>query len=193
MTTRGTLDSGRRYSRYQLVGLHHWTSSPQDASTNASTVATPRLPRARWLSASHRQRRLKNWHEPECCGRYSLQTGQHRGTPYTRGGCDMSTHVGPNDGRLYMRAIPSFWSPFEERVYQADLPTGGPTQTRTREESDQRSSSLMPTMMTRTMTATREEPDQDESSPHDWAIPRPLLRSSVTQFRGVRGTRPAIR
>ena len=61
-----------------------------------------------------------------------------------------------------------FWKPFEESVVESNDDSGmnSPTQTRTREEPDQRTLSG-----TNTVTKTREESDQDVENAQYRAIP----------------------
>jgi len=81
-------------------------------------------------------------------------------------------------------SMPSFWRHFEEAcpTSQTTSDAGAAwavkTQTRAREEPDQRDSST--SASTKTMTKTREEPDQDAANQQYNALPRKPGRGTKT-------------
>lgn len=80
-------------------------------------------------------------------------------------------------------AMSSFWGYFEENAVQekSDINLGVQTQTRAREENDQR----VIAQTTSTFTATREEPDQDTNNNVYRAIPttKIIFTKTLTEQR----------
>lgn len=74
-----------------------------------------------------------------------------------------------------------FWRHFEEVALEESLESSLDygTQTRQREEPDQRNSFVL--MGTKTLTETREEPDQDKSNEQFCAIPKQDACGTMTQ------------
>lgn len=81
---------------------------------------------------------------------------------------------------------PSFWAAFEEASDELSSESAMKTQTRAREEPDQRASGLGAS--TKTLTATREEPDQRFAQGICCTIPRSraTLTQTITETREER-------